>query len=105
MGKTTRVNVFDEHDVYCGRPSRWGNPFVIGKDGSRSECIEKYREWVKTQKDLLDELAELKGLRLACYCGNESCHVDVLIELIEGMENRKKVNNFFDDETDDCTSS
>ena len=23
--------------VYVGRPSIWGNPFVIGKDGSRAE--------------------------------------------------------------------
>lgn len=29
--------------VYIGRPSKWGNPFVIGRDGSREEVIEKYR--------------------------------------------------------------
>jgi hypothetical protein len=23
--------------VYVGRPSKWGNPFVIGRDGTRSE--------------------------------------------------------------------
>lgn len=23
--------------VYVGRPSKWGNPFVIGRDGSRDE--------------------------------------------------------------------
>ena len=22
------------HDIYIGRPSKWGNPFVIGKDGT-----------------------------------------------------------------------
>jgi hypothetical protein len=29
--------------VYVGRPSVWGNPFVIGKDGSRAECNRKIR--------------------------------------------------------------
>ena len=28
--------------VYIGRPSIWGNPFVIGKDGTRGEVVEKY---------------------------------------------------------------
>jgi hypothetical protein len=25
--------------VYVGRPSKWGNPFVIGRDGSRDQVI------------------------------------------------------------------
>ena len=25
--------------VYIGRPSIWGNPFVIGKDGTRAEVV------------------------------------------------------------------
>lgn len=32
--KTTVVNVRTETcDVYIGRPSKWGNPFLIGQDG------------------------------------------------------------------------
>ena len=30
-------------DVYIGRPSKWGNPYSIGPDGTREEVIEKYR--------------------------------------------------------------
>ena len=29
--------------VYIGRPSKWGNPFVIGRDGARADVIAKYR--------------------------------------------------------------
>ena len=29
-------------DIYIGRPSKWGNPFVIGRDGNREQVIEKY---------------------------------------------------------------
>src|ERR1700674_4289922 len=25
--------------VYVGRPSKWGNPFVIGRDGARDEVV------------------------------------------------------------------
>jgi Domain of unknown function (DUF4326) len=32
--------------VYVGRPSKWGNPFVIGRDGTRDEVIAKYRAWI-----------------------------------------------------------
>jgi hypothetical protein len=26
--------------VYIGRPSKWGNPFVIGRDGTRADVIK-----------------------------------------------------------------
>jgi len=70
-----------EYDVYIGRPSKWGNPFEIGKDGTREEVVEKYRQWIKTQPDLLKDLPELKGKILACWCAPKLCHGDVLEEM------------------------
>lgn len=67
--------------VYIGRPSNWGNPFVIGRDGSREEVIEKYRAWLASQPELLDALDELRGRDLVCWCAPQGCHGDVLIEL------------------------
>jgi hypothetical protein len=32
--------------IYVGRPTKWGNPFRIGVDGSREGVIAKYREWL-----------------------------------------------------------
>ncbi len=32
--------------VYVGRSSRWGNPFVLGRDGTRDEVIAKYLWYV-----------------------------------------------------------
>lgn len=69
--------------VYVGRPSKWGNPFRIGKDGTREEVIAKYREWVQRQPALMDSLHELRGMRLGCYCFPLDCHADVLAELAE----------------------
>ena len=71
--------------VYVGRPSRWGNPFVIGRDGDRAECLELYRAWIAApdQADLRAQArAELCGRDLGCWCApGEACHADVLLVL------------------------
>lgn len=67
--------------VYVGRPSKWGNPFVIGRDGTRDDVISKYRSWVTRQASLLGSLHELRGKNLVCWCSPEACHADVLLKL------------------------
>lgn len=71
-------------DVYIGRPSRWGNPFEIGKDGTREEVIERFRTqlWADIQSGrvALKDLAELHGKTLACWCAPAACHGDVLAD-------------------------
>lgn len=71
----------DAYDVYIGRPSKWGNPFVVGKDGSREEVISKYRAWILEQPELLRSLWEIEGKVLGCWCAPEKCHGDVLVDL------------------------
>lgn len=71
------------NDVYVGRPSKWGNPFMAGPHGTRAEVINKYRSWIVQKPDLLLQLHELRGKRLACWCHPQACHADVLLELIE----------------------
>lgn len=81
---TKVVNLKTEsYDVYIGRPSKWGNPFKIGKNGTREEVINKYHEWIETQPELMSSLPELKGKILGCYCAPELCHGNVLVELLE----------------------
>ena len=88
---TKVVNIRNEsYDIYIGRSgngvtSIWGNPFSIGKDGTRSEVIQKYRDWLLTQPQLLAILPTLKGKRLGCFCKPKECHGDVLVELIENV--------------------
>ncbi len=68
--------------VYVGRPSKWGNPFHIGKDGTREECIAKYRVYIERrirQGEL--NLEELRGKDLVGWCAPLPCHADVLLEL------------------------
>lgn len=74
------------YDIYIGRPSKWGNPFAIGKDGSREEVIQKYRTWLLQQNHLLEALPELFGKSLACWCAPHACHGDVLVEFAEKLQ-------------------
>lgn len=69
------------YDVYVGRPSIWGNPFTIGRDGTRAEVIAKYREYVLQNSLLLSQLGDLKNKTLGCWCAPKGCHGDVLAEL------------------------
>ncbi len=73
----------ENFDIYIGRPSKWGNPFREGKDGTRKEVINKYRKYILSNKELLDSLGELEGKTLGCWCKPKACHGDVLIELIK----------------------
>ena len=72
-----------KYDVYVGRPSKWGNPFNIGRDGDRRAVIEKHAEWLLTGDGqyLLPQLKELKGKTLGCYCSPNPCHADILVRL------------------------
>lgn len=77
----------EKFDIYIGRPSIYGNPFEIGKDGTREEVIDKYEEWIKTQPDLLKNLPELKDKILGCWCAPKACHGDILIKLVNELNN------------------
>jgi Domain of unknown function (DUF4326) len=100
-GPTTVVNLRHEgsrYDVYIGRGpggtvprygrGKWGNPFEVGEDGTREECVEKYEGWLFTERpDLLALIpTELKGRRLGCTCAPLPCHGDVLARLADEGE-------------------
>lgn len=67
--------------VYIGRPSVWGNPFVIGVDGNRAQVLRKYRIYLLGSPTLLAQLSELRGKNLGCWCKPRPCHGDILLEL------------------------
>tara|TARA_B100000676_G_scaffold282498_1_gene308383 strand:+ start:985 stop:1278 length:294 start_codon:yes stop_codon:yes gene_type:complete len=84
-------------DRFIGRPSKWGNPFFIGKDGTRGEVIAKYRLWLWQQilsGDItLNQLCELKDKRLGCYCAPLPCHGDILIKATTWASETRKLNS------------
>jgi hypothetical protein len=76
-------------DVYIGRPSKWGNPYshmpgtlAQYRVATRQEALDRYREWILQQPELMAALPELRGKTLICWCKPASCHGDVLAELV-----------------------
>jgi hypothetical protein len=70
--------------VYVGRPTIYGNPFPIGKNG-RDACVARYEAWLNApeQAALREQaIAELRGRDLVCWCAPEACHADVLLDLV-----------------------
>jgi hypothetical protein len=106
---TTVINLLDQTTkidpkrfYYIGRAFNNGiwilnksifhNPFKLEKgasDKERNECIAKYKEYILQQPKLLDQLHQLKGKQLACFCKPKACHGQVLIELLKDMNQRK----------------
>lgn len=70
----------DPYDVYIGRGSKWGNPFVIGRDGDRDEVIAKYEQYLLNNDGLWSSLYELKGKVLGCWCSPAHCHGHLLVQ-------------------------
>lgn len=64
--------------IYIGRGSRWGNPFVIGKDGDRNSVCDRYEQrlsqQIKSGEVTLEDLAALHGKDLVCFCAPARCH-------------------------------
>jgi hypothetical protein len=77
--------------VFIGRPSKWGNPFHIGRDGTRHEVIARYMQYLFASPELLAALHELKGKDLVCHCSPKPCHGDVLLELANKDELLKEM--------------
>lgn len=85
--KTTVVNVrTDPCDVYIGRPSPFGNPFIIGRDGDRTAVIAKFTTWfereLRNNSWFRDQVLNLRGKRLGCYCAPAACHGDVIAQYL-----------------------
>lgn len=91
------------HTVKVDRTTKWGNPFIVGEDGTRARCIELFRLLIgggllcisageaclSRQRTLLlnipDARAALAFHNLACWCPlSAPCHADVWLEFING---------------------
>lgn len=87
--------------VYVGRPTKWGNPFIVGRDGTVAECLQMYTALAcgllcltsgvsvaaqqKARAAMEAARHELRGKDLLCWCARgRPCHADVLLEIANG---------------------
>lgn len=83
----------DDNHLYVGRnmsfyvpgaiKSKWHNPYTVKKYGLK-ECLRLYREHI-TNSPLYDEIHELDGKVLGCWCHPNACHADVLRDIYSKM--------------------
>lgn len=92
MGRTRVVHVRKESfDIYIGRSfmefpeSIWHNPFKVEPGCGRKCVIEKYRQYLLSNPDLLARLKEVRGKTLGCWCKPKDCHGDVIAELADQL--------------------
>lgn len=91
MTKVINIKSGEKYDVYIGRPSEFGNPFTHIKNretkaeyivSTRKEAIQKYKEYLLNNSELLDKIEQLRGKTLGCWCSPKKCHGDVIIEIL-----------------------
>lgn len=81
--KRTKGWRMPEGAVYCGRPSKWGNPYRPEEFAQPEQCVDAFRLLVETEPETIADIRrELRGKLLACFCElDKPCHVDVLCEI------------------------
>ena len=64
--------------VYIGRGSMWGNPFVIGKHGTRDDVCDRFEAEILPTLDI----EPLRGKHLICFCAPKRCHGDAILRAL-----------------------
>lgn len=84
--------------VVVSRPSKWGNPFIVGKHGTAEECVrlftlmcgglicltggpepEVQQAYIAMAKR---DIHELRGKNVGCWCREgKPCHGDPLMRI------------------------
>lgn len=79
----TEREFISENAIWIMRPSRWGNPFVLGRDGNRVTVLAKHKAWlweeIRAGRIALADLAALDGAALVCCCAPKPCHGETLL--------------------------
>ena len=74
------------HFQRIDRNSQWGNPYELGKDGDRETVCDSHKYYFKKKLSLHQQLMDIKGKVLGCWCYPEKCHGDYLKKLADGTD-------------------
>ena len=69
--------------VRIDRQTKFGNPFPMlnDSDEERNRVCDEYETWVKTRPRLIEDIKELKGKDLACWCVPKRCHGETIMRI------------------------
>jgi len=84
----------DSYDVYIGRGTLWGNPYQMGKEGTRDEVIAKFaydfeKRFLKLPEKFDENIEKLRGKTLGCHCKPAACHGDVIANYLNSQDDEK----------------
>lgn len=98
VNQTVIVNMrHNKPDVLCDRSSIFGNPYQIGRDGTRDDVCEKFIPYFNkklTNPEFRAKVLSLKGKRLGCWCrcmpscnhpkcNSLRCHLETIVNYLE----------------------
>lgn len=79
----------EKYDVLIDRTTKWGNPFKISKTDpqiDRDFVIRQYEDLLVTMVEIgevkKEDILELDGKTLGCWCSPKACHGDAIIRVI-----------------------
>lgn len=98
-----------EGAIVVARPSKWGNPYMVGKTyhhgwnnplstaevtvRDAAHAVALFRRWMFNARRSNDLVPPLRGHDLACWCPlDQPCHADVLLELANKHQTIKETN-------------
>lgn len=82
-----KTDFIPEDAVYIGRGSPYGNPYVIGIDGTRAEVCDRFEREILPNLDI----EPLRDKDLVCFCKPKRCHGDSIMIALE----TSNIDNFF----------
>ena len=89
--KVSNKDLGESYDVYIGRGTLWGNPYQMGKEGTREEVIAKFsydfeRRFLKLPDQFDRNIEKLRGKTLGCHCKPAACHGDVIANYLNSQD-------------------
>lgn len=89
--KVSNKDTGDSYDIYIGRGTLWGNPYQMGKEGTRDEVIAKFaydfdKRFLKLPEKFDENIEKLRGKTLGCHCKPAACHGDVIASYLNSQD-------------------
>ena len=99
--KDLRGRVGNSITVRIDRKTIFGNPFVIGRDGTRDEVIRKFTKHMhdeyaaggeyQRKMNSLATLVKCRNVHLACWCSPEACHGSEMVRFLLHLNSVEEV--------------